>query len=115
MPHLFAPETFVLRSERGTRLRKLERPDDPAPVIWMDARRRLRIPLGERVVCGDGAELIVPALPALTRPRLRSRRKIELDERGSKVEPGAADHDRGQAVIERRIDDAMGKLGVLAD
>ena len=115
MPRLFTPELLVSGREGEPGLRELERPDNPAPVVRMDPRRRVRVEVGEGVMGRLRPEVVVALLPSLARAGRRSRRQVELDERRPKVEPATPDDDGCQAVDDGRVDGAMRKLRVLAD
>ena len=58
---------------------------------------------------------VVALLPALTGPRPRRRRELELGERRSEVEPRPADHDRRPPAGEDLVDRGVGQRRVLAD
>ena len=113
--HHLTPELPLAWCQRRTRLGELQSTNDPTPVVWVDACRRVGVAFGEEIMHASGAELVIGALPALTRFGGRCRRQIEVDERRAQVEPRTAHDDRRHAVVECRVDRAMRQRGVLAD
>ena len=79
------------------------------------ARRSRRVAVGQDRVSRLSADAVVQALPSLAGTGRRSRRQLELGQRGAQVEARPADDDRraagGERVVDRRVREEL----VLAD
>ena len=102
------------RYERPSCLRELERPDDPAAVVRMHARRRHWVELGEPGVRSGRTVLVVEPLPPLARTGRRCGRQLELGERGAKVEAGPAHDERRLSGLQDLVDCGVRERRVLA-
>ncbi len=115
MPPGAAEEPVSARYERPAGLGQLERADDTAAVVRMNAPRRLRVELTESGMRSFRAGLVVEPLPALACSRSRRRGQIELGQGRAEVEPCAADHEWTLALVEELVDRRVGERRVLPD
>ena len=113
--HRLAPELPLAGSEGEAGLRKFQGTNDPAPVVRMNASRRVGVTLGKEIVCATGTDIVVGALPTVTRALGGRRRQVEVNERRAEVKPRAADYDGRQTLVQRAVDRSMRQLGVLTD
>jgi hypothetical protein len=113
MPPRAAEERLPARDERPSRLRELERADDPTAVVRMDPRRGRRVELAQ-AACAAPARPRRRAAPTVRALRRRCGRQLELGERGAEVEAGPAHDERCRAGSEHLVDRVVRERRVLA-